>query len=1032
MNYLARFFIENYKFTVVLTLFVILFGVSGALNLKSETFPSVNIGAVVVSTRYDGASAEDIETKITRPIEEEIQRVSGLKRVKSTSQAGLSTIVTEADIDKYNVEEVISDLQRAVDRASGLPTDLKTKPVFTEIKSDEFPVIEVAVVGDNKGRLRDRVADLLQEDLRDNKNISATIFTGFRERQFNILLSLEKLQSNHVSIAEVVSALQARNITVPGGELKSGESQRLVRIDGKTVSANEIENIVIRSNFSGRRILLKDVARIEDGSAEPITLSSLNGQSATFITVTKKSGVDLIELANQVQETLVEYRKKYEGQLEFQVFNNEGTRVASRLDVLTSNGWQGIVLVFFFLLLFMPGKVGVMTAVSLPLTLAATVGIMNAMNYSLNTISIIALVIAIGMLVDNAVVVSENFTRLKSEGVNDKEALLKTIRDLWAPVTATGLTTIAAFLPMLVTTGVMGQFIKGIPIIVSIALFLSLAEGFFLLPARLQLVNYKVKMDGSEAKKDYFDSRVLPWFEGVMTWFVDNKYKSAAVFSGVMIGTFSMLGFVNKVNLFPADQTEIYIGRVEVPKGTRVEVTKEIASEVGQQVRERLQHRAEYVTAVAGVSTVDNFDPKAANGSNVGLVKIFVDKETSVSVSTNEILESLRSIKNERVKSLSWEAVTNGPPVGDPVTVTFRSNSMKELDAVVNHIRDQISKVPGIFDAKVDDVFGDDEVNLKMNFDQVARLGLSLGEIGLNVRTAIAGQITGDVNLNNREVDYFVRFEDQDKSTVSDLGAVSISDRQGNLIPLGSIADFEVRSGSPQIKRYDFKRAKTVTANLDDNVITSIQANTLVKKEFEAIQDQYKEVSIVFGGEAENTNESVASLFQALILSIIGIFALLVLIFRSYLSPFIIMTTIPLGLVGVSIAFFAHGKPLSFMALIGVIGLGGIIVNSGIILISFIDQMRAETQMSLREILIKASVLRLRAVLVTSLTTISGLIPTAYGIGGVDYFIIPMALALAWGLSTGTLLTLLWVPPAYAIVEDLTAKVKGVFGARSK
>jgi multidrug efflux pump subunit AcrB len=1032
MNYLARFFVENYKFTVVLTLFVILFGVSGALNLKSETFPSVNIGAVVVSTRYEGASAEDIETKITRPIEKEIQRVSGVKRVKSTSQAGLSTIVTEADIDKYNVEEVISDLQRAVDRASGLPPDLKTKPIFIEIKSDELPVIEVAVVGDNKSRLRDQVADLLQEDLRDNKKVSSTILTGFTERQFNIFLSIEKLQNNHVSIAEVVSALQTRNITVPGGELKSGESQKLVRIDGKALSAKEIENIVIRSNFSGRRIILKDVARIEDGSAEPITLSSLNGQSATFITVTKKSGVDLIEAAEQIQETIAEYRKKYDGQLEFHVFNNEGTRVASRLDVLTSNGRQGIVLVFFFLLLFMPGKIGFMTAISLPLSLAATVGIMNAMNYSLNTISIIALVIAIGMLVDNAVVISENFTRLKTEGLNDKEAVLKTVRDLWAPVTATGLTTIAAFLPMLVTTGVMGQFIKGIPIIVSIALMLSLAESFFLLPARLRLVNYKVKMEGNKAKQDFFDAKVLPWFEALMTWLVDNKYKSAGIFSGVMLGTFLMLGFVNKVNLFPADQTEIYIGRVEVPKGTRVEVTKEIASEVALQVRELLKQRAEFVTAVAGESTVDNFDPKAANGSNVGLVKIFVDKETSVGVSTNEILESLRTIKNERVKSLSWEAVVNGPPVGDPLTVTFRSNDLEQLDAVVNHIQDRVSKVPGIFDAKIDDVFGDDEVNLKINFDQVARLGLSLSDIGLNVRTAIAGQTTGDVNLKNREVDYFVRFEDKDKATVSNLGQVKISDRQGNLIPLGSLAQFEVRPGSPQIKRYDFKRAKTVTANLDDSIITSIQANALVKKEFESIQDQYKEVSVVFGGEAEKTNESVASLFQALILSMIGIFALLVLIFRSYLNPFIIMTTIPLGLVGVSLSFFIHGKPLSFMALIGVIGLGGIIVNSGIILISFIDQMRAETQMSLREILIKASVLRLRAVLVTSLTTISGLIPTAYGIGGVDYFIIPMALALAWGLSTGTLFTLLWVPPAYAIVEEFTAKVKGAFGAWAK
>jgi multidrug efflux pump subunit AcrB len=278
------------------------------------------------------------------------------------------------------------------------------------------------------------------------------------------------------------------------------------------------------------------------------------------------------------------------------------------------------------------------------------------------------------------------------------------------------------------------------------------------------------------------------------------------------------------------------------------------------------------------------------------------------------------------------------------------------------------------------------------------------------------------VNLDNRKVDYYLRFSEEDKKSLKSLESVMISDRQGNLIPLRNVATFETRTGSPQIKRFDFRRAKTVTANLDDTKTTSIEANAAIQKEFDQISSTYKDVDIVFGGEAEKTNESVGSLFTALILSVIGIFALMVLIFRSFMSPLIILTTIPFGLVGVSAAFFIHGKPLSFMAMIGVIGLGGIIVNSGIILISFIEQMRVESNMSLREILIKSSALRLRAVLVTSLTTISGLVPTAYGIGGVDYFIIPMALALAWGLSTGTILTLYWIPPAYAIVESLQEK----------
>ncbi|MFN7453052.1 MAG: efflux RND transporter permease subunit [Pseudobdellovibrionaceae bacterium] len=1022
MNFLAQFFVKNYKFTLVLTFFVMIFGYSGLTSLKSESFPSVNIGAVVITTQYGGATAEDIETKITKPIEEEIQKVSGLKLVKSTSQAGFSTIVTEVDIDKYETEKVIADLQRAVDRASGLPTDLKEKPLFSEIKSDEFPVIELAVIGDNANRLRDRVADQLREDIKDNKKVSSVMMTGYTDRQYNIYLNQAGLIANHVSIAEVMRALEQRNVTVPAGELKSAEEQKLVRIEGKAKTVQEIEQIVIRSNFSGRRVLLKDVARVEDGSEEPRTLSSYQGKPATFLVITKKGGADIIDLAREVEDKLKEYRHKYKGQLEFQVFSDEGVRVGDRLSVLTSNGWQGILLVILFLLLFLPGKVGIVTAISLPMALAATMGGVAALGYSLNTITIIALVIAIGMLVDNAVVISENYTRLRDEGLETDEALIKTIRDLWAPITATALTTIAAFLPMLMTTGVMGQFIRAIPIVVSLALALSLAESFFLLPTRLKLIGYKPKKHGEQAKHDWFDRIVLPKFERQVSWLVDHKWKAAGWMTGLMVFTFVLLAVGNRVNLFPNDQTEIYIGRLEAPKGTPVEKTKSIVSEVMGQISEKMGDKMLHIVGTAGESSTDLSDPKGEVGSNTAMIRIFVTKKTQDNVPTNEVLALLRSVENSKLQRISFEALVNGPPVGDPVTVTFRSNNMSQLNAVVKTIKDKLSEVPGVFDAKIDDVFGDDEVTVQLNYDQAARLGLSLADIGLNVRTAIAGQEISDVNLNNKEVNYFLRFDERDKKGIADLNQIKISDQQGNLIPLGGLAQFVTQPGAPQIKRYDFKRAKTVTANIDDSKITSIQANAIVAAEFDKIKDQYKEVNIVFGGEAEKTNESVQSLFAALILSLIGIFGLLVLIFRSYLSPFIILTTIPLGLVGVSVSFFVHQKDLSFMALIGIIGLGGIIVNSGIILISFIEQLKEETKMNLREILVKASVLRLRSVVVTSLTTISGLVPTAYGIGGVDYFIIPMALALAWGLTTGTILTLYWVPPAYAIVQDLIGR----------
>lgn len=1033
---------------MVLTAITVLFGWIGVTKINSETFPSVNIGAVVITTYYDGATAEDIETKITKPIEEEIQKVSGIKVIKSTSQAGFSTIRTEVDIDHYPVEKVIADMQRAVDRTSGLPSDLKEQPKFTEIKSDEFPVIDIAIgegpqyQAEKHGRLRDAVADLLEEEVKDNKKVSTVTLTGFRERQFNILVSRNALIQHHVSIGEIQRALLQRNITVPGGEIKGSGEQKLLRIEGKAKSKEEIASLVIRSNFSGQNVKIADVAQVEDGSEEAVTLASINGKPATLVTIAKKGGGDILVLASQIEKVVAAYQKKYDGVLDFQIFNNEGIRVGDRLGVLISNGWQGMILVLFFMLIFLPGRVGIMASLSLPFSLFATLGAVMVMGYTLNTLTIIALIISIGMLVDNAVVISENFVRLRDDGRTTLEAIDETIGELWAPVTATVLTTVAAFLPMLVTTGVMGQFIKVIPVVVSISLLLCLAESFFLLPARLKLVNYQPSRHKPEYKPDFFERRLVPAFKKQVTWLVDRPKTSLGIYFGILFVTGLIFAFGNKINLFPTDQTEIYVGRLIAPHGTRLEITEAITAEVVADLTKEVdrfnqtqaKNKIELKSLVGntGQSEFEPNDPKSERGTNTALLKIYVSKATQDLFPTNTVLEVFRKVQNTRLTRLTFEAKANGPPVGDPVTVTFRSNNGKQLNALAKELLLETQKIAGIRDAKLDDTLGDDEVFVRVDYDRAARAGLSLQDIGSTIRSAIAGIKLGDVNLNNREVDYFLRFSERDKSTLDSLAALTVADAQGNLIPLRNVSKFETHPGSPQIKRYDLRRAKTLTANIDDRVITSILANKQVLQIFERLAPNYPEVSIVFGGEAEKTAESVGSLLSALVLSLFAIFALMVLLFRSYLMPLVILTTIPLGLTGVSVAFFLQQKSLSFMALIGVIGLGGIIVNSGIILISFIESLKTEGNSDLRDVLVKASSLRLKSVLTSSLTTISGLVPTAYGIGGVDYFIIPMALALAAGLSTGTIFTLYWIPPAYRLTTMFTDYLGGIKVAKMK
>ncbi|CBW25550.1 putative transmembrane Acr-type transport protein [Halobacteriovorax marinus SJ] len=1029
MKTLSKFFIDNSKLSIVLMLGLLIYGIMGLAKMNAESYPNVSFATAIVTTRYDGATAQDIETKITKPIEDEIRTVRGLKDVNSTSQSGLSTIVIRVDMDRagIDVETVISDIQKAVDRTNKLPADLIDRPKFSEIKSEEMPVFQIAVLGSNENRSRDIIADHLKEELEDNKLIKGVTLEGFAKRTFQIEVNNDLLNKHHIGMQELISKIQARNVNIPGGNLKQDKTQQLLRLEGKIKNTKELENILIRSNFSGQSIYLKDVAKVVDGEEEIKVRTRYNGEEATLLTIAKKAGADTITLVDDVEKKLHEYEKLYTDKADFKVFLNESIKVKDKLDVLANNAVSGLILVIVFLFIFLPGKIGLMASLSLPLAIMGTLGIMPAFGMNLNTITVLALVIALGMLVDNSVVISENFTRLRQEGKNSKEAALESIKSLWLPITATAFTTIAAFLPMLVTKGIMGQFIKWIPIIVTISLLLSLVESFFFLPMRLVSAGNSVKKDkDGNSKKDWFH-KFENKFEKIMTVIVRRRYIAVAGFSALIVFALFMMTAGNKFILFPADQTEIYIARFELPNGTKLEETNSKLRDLSNDIKEVLGKDVKHLIGKSGESKVQLTDPKATEGNNVGIVFIYVTDEAKLNLFYTTVLEKLRAqVPKDGYKSLTFEAQVNGPPVGSDIEATFRSNDMEQLDSLIGKIKARLEKVPGVLDLKVNDIIGDDEVFINIDYEKADQLGLNIFNAGDTVRSAISGRIISEVTLNNKDVDLRVSFKESDRTDITKLKDVNIMDSRGNLVPLGTFAKFETKDGTPQIKRFDFKRSKTLAGSINEKKITAMEANQILLKTYEELRKDFPSVSLVFGGVAESTKESMESLAQASVLAAIGIFAILVFLFKSYLRPLIIMMTIPLGLLGFSIAFATpvlsgymdRTRPISFLALIGIIGLAGIIVNSGIVLISFIDEMRAEGKLSLEEILIKASGMRLRAVLVTSLTTVSGLFPTAYGVGGSDPTLVPMTLAMAWGLTSGTILTLSFIPPAYAILED--------------
>ncbi len=1034
MNQLTEFFIRNGKFTLICTLFLLIGGYLGMTKLNNESFPAVDFAAATIETRYEGATPEDIETKITKPIEDEIRTVTGIKDVRSISQPSLSKLVVRVDMDNYDVQEVMADLQRSVDRVSDLPTDLQEDPEFTELKSEEFPAIELAVIGENIDRKRDLVADALKTELEDNKKILGVRLVGYTKREFRVFLDTEKLAQNHIGIEEVLKEIRARNVNIPAGDLKGQEDMFLVRAEGKIKNREELANITIRSNFSGRSILLKDVAAIHDSHSEPKILTSHNGQPATLVVVTKKGGADTLALVEETSETIKRFQATYKDEFEIVTYNNEADKVRNRTDILFSNAVTGLILVVVFLLIFLPGRIGVMASLSLPLAIFGTFGVMPFFDMNIDAITVLALVIALGMLVDNSVVISENFTRLRQNGLSPREAALKSIESLWLPITCTAMTTIAAFLPMLVTKGVMGEFIKYIPIVVTAALLFSLVESFFLLPMRLVYSGAKVQEVSETHKGDWFQG-FIDKFEKFMEVCVRNRYVVAIGFLVAIATSFLFMAVFNRFELFPAEQTEIYFARVEMKRGTPLLKTQNAMEALAKKIQSKISKDwISHIVARSGAIQAGPNDPKAKDGDNVGMLTIYASDFGKYSVSHTEFLAALDKIESSSVEKLSYEKVINGPPVGFAINATFRSTDTAQLDEAIGKVRTELKKVSGVRNLQSDEVIGPSEIFVEVDFDKASRLGLNVESIGNVVRTALQGTVVSDVTLDSelsdlKEVDIRVEVDEAKLGQPVQLEELLILSPSGNLVPLSKVAKIKQRPGTPQLKRYDFKRSKTLVGQVDEAKISSQEANKKLDAAFQEISKDYPDVSIVFGGEEEDTKDSMSSLIEALGLALIGIFALLVFLFSSYLRPIIIMSTIPLGLVGFSIAFYFHGRPSSFLAMIGLIGLAGIIVNSGIVLISFIDEMREEGKLSLDEILVKASGMRLRAVLVTSLTTISGLFPTAYGIGGSDAILVPMTLAMAWGLVSGTILTIIWVPCAYGILEDLV-KVLPKFGPR--
>ncbi len=1027
---LAQFSVKNSTLVNLVSFLIIFMGIFAMYNLRKEAFPAVDYDRVIVTTSYPGAPADDVEKFVSIPLEKEIKGISGIKEMNSVSEEGVSKIGIEIDPKATDKKQVVDDIERAVDRVQNLPEGVRDDPSVFEIKSKEIPVLEISISGNISDVKRREYAENLEELILDIYGVSSVNRMGWLDPQFQVEVSPGKLKDYHVSMNEVMSALRAKNVTLPGGHLTTETEEFNVRTTGEFNSVEEIEDVVVRSNDMGNHLKIKDVANVVKTFEDEENVARTNGKRTLGMVVVKSEGADIIEVVKKVNETLDEFRTTVSNEVDIEVANDMSFYVKRRLGVLRNNGFIGFILVVIVLFLFLSPAPAIMTALGIPIALFTTLFCMHALGVTVNLVSMLGLIIVLGMIVDDGIIVSENVYRYVEEGMPPKEAAIKGTNEVVAPITAAVLTTCAAFAPLLFIPDIMGKFIRQIPIVVMLALGASLLEAFIILPSHLaEFVKgnkFKKKNGGRRKEKGWF-KKISNFYLRILKFTLRNRY---AVFGSVVIFcvfvVFLAFSFM-KIILFTGEGIEDFYIRAEAKVGTPLKKMEELIVPIEKLVESLSDdERDSYRTYIGEISGERGFDPNTKKGSHFAQITVFLTPAQKRGRTQQEIIDFLRpKLKDiEGFEKLYFYAQKEGPPTGRAIQVGVKGDNFETLDLISQKVIKYLEGIKGANDVSSNYIFGKKDLRVVVDEEKAKKYFLTVNDVAITVRsTFYGGKATTVKPLKAEdEIDVLVRFPEEHRNDLNVFDDILVENRMGNLIPLKTVASVEKKEGLFSITHLDGKRVVWVTGDVDGKSSTSFSVNELLKKEFVNIETEYPGYVLKFSGEYEEQKETQGNLLFSLVIALFLIFIILTAIFGSLVQPFIVMTAIPFGIVGILIAFMVHGRPLTFFALMGAVGLTGIVVNDSVVLVDFINRLRKSGN-DRRESLLEAGRVRLRPVLMTTITTIVGLLSVAYGIGGGDPFLKPMGLALIWGLFFATGLTLIMVPCLYAIIDDLAEKV---------
>ncbi len=1009
---------------MVMTVFIIVAGFVSYITIPREATPDVKIPFMIVSTVYPGVAPEDIESLVTRKIEQELKTLKDVKEISSSSSESISMIAIEFDPD-VDLDYALQRVKDKVDAAKpDLPEDAED-PVITEINFENMPIINIILTADYDLVKLKKVADDFSDKFETIPGVLEAKVTGALEREVKVKIDPARLNKFNLGLDDVTKAIQTEHVTIPGGTMDIGDYTYSVRVPGELKDPYRFADLVVTANEQGP-VYIRDIADVEYGFKERETISRLNGKPSITIGVTKRAGENIISITDEIKKIVKNDESKLPNGTHITIQGDYSKFIRVMLLDLENNIISGFILVVVCIFIFLGVTNSLFIAIAIPLSMLITFIVLQIMGITLNFIVLFSLILALGMLVDNAIVIVENIFRHRSMGKDAARGAIEGTNEVAMAITSSTLTTVAAFSPLLFWPGIMGEFMKYLPITVIVVLSSSLFVALVINPvfcARFMKMRQK-DMDRFTSGSGFYYRVVIGNYEKALklaaSW---PKITLGIAFLGLFFSIFmySILG--KGVEFMPeTDPDSMYI-EIKGPVGLRLDATDSIAEQL-----EKTCTSFPDVTSIltnSGVAASSNHLGGGMNTKNEGMIYMdFADFEDRSQASLKTFNESVNKIKYITGAEVKLNKEEGGPPVGEPVEIQVIGDDFLKLGEIAQDMRAKIKDVPGLGDLKDDFESTKPELMVRVDREKAAVLGINTQDIALAVRTAINGFDAGDFRVEEDDYDITVRFAEEYRKSLSDLNRIFVF-KEGRQIPLSSVADFTTSAGFGTIKRSDLKRVVTITGTnygrLANDVLTDVKAR-LAKYE---LPGGYM---IKYRGQDEEQQKAAVFLMKALMVALFVIAMILVSQFDSMVIMLIIMSSVVLSTIGALWGLMISRIPFGIiMTGVGIISLAGVVVNNAIVLLDYVGKLRIWGRTKL-EAVIEAGKTRFRPVILTALTTVIGILPLAAGWsfdfhtfkfaagGSSSQWWSPMAVVIIYGLTVATVLTLIVVPSMYMIL----------------